>query len=161
MCGCSQSDFTVKSHSTFGYANRPETDHLNLPTCDKPTPLTLFLWIEKIEFVITQSNNFGVHLWFSDFSDTLHPISYVALQWKHIKIQFWSYVFFLKTRNHICLLLVKMIFFFNYPFPHPPSFWQPSSYSVFLWVYFCLVLFILFLLIPHISEVIWYLSLSD
>lgn len=111
MCGCSQSDFTVKSHSTFGYANRPETDHLNLPTCDKPTPLTLFLWIEKIEFVITQSNNFGVHLWFSDFSDTLHPISYVALQWKHIKIQFWSYVFFLKTRNHICLLLVKMIFF--------------------------------------------------
>ena len=51
-------------------------------------------------------------------------------------------------------------------FPITPSLplWQSLACSLYLWVCFCFVLFIhlfCFFKVPHISEIIWYLSFSD
>ena len=44
--------------------------------------------------------------------------------------------------------------------PHSPSLWQLPVCSLYLWVCFCFVLFVLFFKIPQKSEIIWYLSFS-
>ena len=58
--------------------------------------------------------------------------------------------------NYQFVLHMPSLFSFS-----PPSLWQPSKCSLYLWVCFCFVCsFICVLYIPHISEIMLYLSFS-